>query len=348
MAETDTLPTAGQQQYEQLSVAMKFVFQQISLTDVALTASKKSKEFLVDVLESEYQGAKKDLIQQIQRMWWGIGTGELFKVNGDPAAGTTVNTDTPMVGKNPMDYIEEGGTLRFGATASTIGTVSTITDTDTFELTASVAAIADNDAVYHAVSATQSAKDNEMMGLKGIIDDGAFVSTLQTVDRTATGKFWWQAYVNDATASRSLTDTLLHTTFLEAKRKGDPKYALTSFDVYKSYGLLLTPDRRYTNADSPLKGGFVGLEFNDIPIVADYHAPFDEVYFIDPTAMTIEDLGDITFLNEDGSILDRSATTPAWNATIKYYANLAAKAPNKCSSLRDVTQQFMSPFGGIG
>ena len=62
MAETDTLPTAGQQQYEQLSVAMKFVFQQISLTDVALTASKKSKEFLVDVLESEYQGAKKDLI----------------------------------------------------------------------------------------------------------------------------------------------------------------------------------------------------------------------------------------------------------------------------------------------
>lgn len=128
---------------------------------------------------------------------------------------------------------------------------------------------------------------------------------------------------------------MLHTTFLEAKKKGDPKYALTSFDVYSAYGQLLTPDRRYTES-MKLKGGFTGVSFSNIPVVADYDCPVDELYFVDPSTLSVEDLAPMSFLNEDGAILDRSSTTPAWNATLRYYAQLAQKAPNKSSSLRDV------------
>ena len=124
---------------------------------------------------------------------------------------------------------------------------------------------------------------------------------------------WWKAYVDDAASQRSLTDALLHTTFLEAKKKGNPKYALASFDVYSAYGQLLSPDRRYTDK-MELNGGFTGISFNGLPIVPDYDAPYDEVYFIDPSTLSVEDLAPISFLNEDGSILDRSSTTPAWNA----------------------------------
>jgi len=334
MGETDSLPTAGFQQYLQGSVGMKYNFHQLSITDVALTASRRSKEFLVDVLESEYQGAKDDMKRQISRQFWGIGTGEICKVNGDPGAGTTLNLDTPMCGKNPTDYLEVNNVIRTGSTASTIATISGITDGDTVTLSAAVAAIADNDAVYIAQSATQSNKDQEIMGLKGLIDDGTNVDTLEGFARTT--YFWWQSYIDDSSSSRALTDSLMHTTFLEAMRKGEIGYILTSYDVYKAYGLLLTPDRRYTNSDNPLKGGFVGLVFNDKPIVADYDCPFDEMYFMDNSVLSVEDLADMSFLQEDGAILDRSSTTPAWNATLKYYANLAIKAPNKCSALRDV------------
>lgn len=334
MGESDTLPTAGYQRYVQGSIAMKYNFHQMQLTDVALEASRRSKEFLVDVLESEYQGCKDDMSRQITRQWYGIGTGQICLVNGDPGAGTTVNLDTPMCGKNPTDYIEISNYLRFGATATTCGTVDTITDGDTFELTAAVSAIADNDAVYIAVSTTQSNKDNEMMGLKGLIDDTSNLTTLQGLNRST--YIWWKSYVNSSTSQRSLTDTLMHTTFLEAKKKGEPKFALTSFDVYKAYGLLLTPDRRYTNADEPLKGGFIGLVFNGIPIIPDYDCPYDELYFIDPSSLSVEDLAPMSFLNEDGSILDRSSTSPLWNATLKYYANLATNACNKNAALRDV------------
>jgi len=66
--ETVTLPTAGNQQYQQASIPMKYIFHQIAVTDVALQASKRSSEFLVNVLESEYNGAKEDMQRQLSRM----------------------------------------------------------------------------------------------------------------------------------------------------------------------------------------------------------------------------------------------------------------------------------------
>lgn len=333
-SETLTLPTAGQQAYIQANIPMKFNFHQISLSDVVLQASKKSKEFLVNVLESEYNGAKNDMQRQLSRQGYGIGTGEIAKVDGDPGAGTTVDLDNPMVGKDPTDYIEIGNTLRFGATATTIGTVASITDGDTFELSAAVAAIADNDAMYIAQSTSQSNKDNELMGLKGLIDDSTNVTTLQGLSRST--YIWWKSYVNDSTTQRALTDALLHDVWINAQKKGNTKYVLTSWDVVSAYGQLLTPDRRYANADMQLNGGFKGVDFNGVPMVADYDCPYDEAFFIDPSTLSVEDLAPISFLNEDGNILDRSATTPAWNATLRYYSNLCIKAPNKNAALRDI------------
>lgn len=332
--ETVTLPTAGNQKYMQAEIPMKYNWHQVSLTDVALQHSKKSKEFLVDVLQSEYDGAKEDMKRQFSRQLYGIGTGELFKLNGNPdSAATELTVDSPMVGKDCTDYIEIGNILRFGATAANVGTVTSITGPTTFTIAANSLDLADNDIVYIAQSATQSNKDNEMMGLKGLIDDGTNVVTLQNISRATYP--WWKSYVNDAEAARPVSDALLHKSFLEAKKKGEPSFGLTSFDVFSSYGQQLTPDRRYTDK-MQLEGGFTGLMFNNLLIVPDYDCPFDELYFIDKSTLSIEDLGDISFLNEDGSILDRSATTPAWNATLRYYGNMAISAPNKNSALRDI------------
>lgn len=333
-SETLTLPTAGNQQYMQGSIPMKYNFHTVSITDVALQAAKKSKEFLVNLLEAEYNGAKEDMQRQLSRQGYGIGTGEIALVNGDPGTGTTLTLDTPMVGKNPMDYLEIGNTVRLGATAAQINTISVISS-GTVATTgeAIAAAVADNDKVYLAQSATQSNKDAEIMGLKGLIDDGTNVDLFEGITRST--NIWWQSYVDDASSQRSLTDALMQSTFLEAKKKGDPKYVLTSFDLYSAYGQLLSPDRRYTNS-MKLEGGFTGVEFNGIPFVADYDCPYDEMYFIDPSTLSCEDLAPMSFLDEDGAILDRSTTTPAWNGTLRYYANLANSACNKSSSLRDV------------
>ena len=339
-SETVTLPTAGNQKYQQGSIPMKYNFQTISITDVALQASQRSKEFLVNVLDSEYTGAKNDMQRQLSRQGYGDGSGVIARINGI-ASQPTFDLDTPMVGKNPTDYFEVGNAVMIDSDATTATsevytTITAITDGDTFTLGTGVV---DNDYVFLAhtngTTPTASNRGAEAIGLKGLIDDGTNVDVLEGITRSAA--IWWKSYVSSASTQRSLTDALLHTTYLEAKKKGDPRYALTSFDVYSAYGQLLSPDRRYTDK-MELNGGFTGLSFNNIPIVPDYDCPYDELYFIDPTTLSVEDLAPISFLNEDGTILMRSSTTPAWNATLRYYSNLAISAPNKNSALRDVNR----------
>jgi hypothetical protein len=339
-SETVTLPTAGNQQYMQASVSMKYNFHTLSITDVALKASGRSKEFLVNVLESEYQGAKDDMQRQLSRQGYGDGTGVICRVN-DASPDTTLTFDTPMVGKYPTDYFSIGNGIMFASdTSGTSAAYTTITAiTGNYDMTVTAGTgVADNDYCFIAhnngtTSPTVSNINAEIMGLKGLIDDGTNVATFETIARGT--YIWWKSYVDDNSTQRSLTDALLHSTFLEAKKKGDPKYALTSFDVYSAYGQLLTPDRRYSDT-MKLNGGFTGVSFNGIPVIADFDCPYDELYFVDPSTLSVEDLAPMSFLDEDGSILDRSSTQAIWQATLRYYANLANSAPNKSSALRDV------------
>jgi len=338
-SETLTLPTAGNQQYLQANVTMKYNFHQLSITDVAIKASQRSKEFLVNVLESEYNGAKNDMQRQLSRQGYGDGTGIICRVN-DGAVDTTLTFDTPMVGKYPSDYFSIGNAVCFAS--DTAGTTSAAYDTITaitgnYDMTvADDTGIADDDYVFIAHTAAAPDTSNaakEMMGLKGLIDDATNVATFEGLARGT--YIWWKSYVSSNSTQRSLTDALMHDAFLEAKKKGEPKYALTHFDVYSAYGQFLSPDRRYTE-DMKLKGGFTGVSFNNLPVVADYDCPYDELYFVDPSTLSVEDLAPMSFLDEDGSILDRSSTQPIWSATLRYYANLASSAPNKSSALRDV------------
>lgn len=250
--------------------------------------------------------------------------------------------DTPFAGKYPADYFDVGNGVMFSsavnsATSAAYTEITAITGN--YDMTVNDATgISDNDYVFLAhdngtATPTVSNINAEIMGLAGLIDDSTNVTTLQGISRST--YIWWKSYVDSSPTQRSLTDALMHTTFLEAKKKGNPKYALTHFDVYSAYGQLLSPDRRYSTTMT-LKGGFTGVGFNDIPIVADYDCPYDEMYFIDPLVLSVEDLAPMSFLDEDGSKLDRSSTQPIWNATLRYYSNLCIKAPTQCAALRDV------------
>jgi hypothetical protein len=66
-SETLTLPTAGSQGYVQATIPMKKNFHTIGFTDYVLQLSKVSKQYLVDVMQSEYNGAKEDMARQLSR-----------------------------------------------------------------------------------------------------------------------------------------------------------------------------------------------------------------------------------------------------------------------------------------
>lgn len=133
-------------------------FHQGALTDVVLQASKRSKEFLVDVLDAEYTGAKNDMQRQITRQSYGVGTGVIGQVN-DAIPDATLTLDNPMVGKYPTDYLEygsgaNGGPVMFSsaadaATSAAYTVITAITGNNDITVNAATG-IADNDYVYLA------------------------------------------------------------------------------------------------------------------------------------------------------------------------------------------------------
>ena len=251
-----------------------------------------------------------------------------------------------MVGKNPTDYFEAGAAgvgspvlFDSSATSSTSDAftrVTAITDGDTFTV-ASGTGVADNDYVflahYNGSTSTVSNRGNEVMGLRGLIDDSTYITTLQGLSRSS--YIWWKSSVDSASSNRSLTETIMFDSMLEAMKKGTPKIILTSHDLFGAYGRLLSADRRYTDT-MELKGGFKGVSFNTLALVPDYDCPYTDMFFIDPTTLSVEEMNPMAFLDSDGAILSRSATTPSYQATLRYYANLAISAPNKNSVCRNL------------
>lgn len=341
-----TLPTAGQQGYLEAVIPMQLNFHQIGISDYALQAGKNNKEYLVDLLQSEYDGAKADMQRQLSRQGYGDGSGVICRINGIGDA-PVFDLDTPMVGKNPANYLE-GGALGVGtpvmldsdkttATSEAYTYVKAIADGNTITLN-SQTGVVDNDYLFLAHyngtdTPTVSNRGKEIMGLKGLIDDGTNVTTFQGLSRST--YIFWKSYVNSAVSNRSLTEELMFDTMLEASKKGDPKIILTSFDLYAAYGRMLAADRRYTDTMT-LNGGFTGVNYNGLALVKDFDCPYTEMNFIDPSSLSIEEMKPVSFIDEDGAILSRSATTPSYQATLRYYANLANSAPNKSSVLRNL------------
>jgi len=346
-----TLPTAGAQGRIQANVEIKKNYQTISISDAVIQASQKGEEFLLDMLDGEYKGAREDMARQLSRQGYGYGNGVIAQVNGAVSSDTTVVVDNLVLGTSIADYIEVGNAIAFttnnlygSASDPTPGTtvfaiVDSIIDANTFKTTSAISTADDTYLVLaHSKGSTTPDTSNfgmEVMGLKGLIDDGSILGADNKFQGIKPEDYmFWNSYVNDnGTTLRDVTDALLQTTFTHVDKIGSPKFAITSPTVFNTYGNTLSADRRYTDTMT-LKGGFTGVKFNNILLVTDYDCADNDLYMIDPTTISVEDLGPIAFINKDGKILDRDGTK--FGATLTYYANLAISARNKNGLLTDV------------
>ena len=345
-SDTLTLPTAGAQGRIQAGIDIKKNYHTVSISDAVIQASKKGEEFLLDMLDGEYKGAREDMQRQLSRQGYGYGMGVIAQVNGSVSSSTTVVVDNLVLGTSIADYLDEDNAIAFttnnsGAAGTTeYAIVESITDANTFETKSAVTTADDTYLVLaHSKGLTTDPDTTnygmEVMGLKGLIDDGSTIEgVFEGIDQSA--YLWWNSNVNDnSEVLRNVTDVLLQTSYTAVDKIGDPKFALTSPTVFNTYGQTLSADRRYTDT-MELKGGFTGVKFNNIGIVKDYDCADNDLYFIDPKTISVEDLGPIAFLNADGKVLDRDGTSPVFGATLTYYSNLAIKNRNKNGLLTDI------------
>jgi hypothetical protein len=182
------------------------------------------------------------------------------------------------------------------------------------------------------------------MGIRGIIsasDPPLLSGGLHGIP--VSGNNFWRAQVfSNSGTLRPLTTLLMRrvmsTIFSNSPyRDRDVKLILCSPEVADEYYNVVVTDRRQVNTLN-LDGGFKGLDFSGVPVVADPDCRKNTMYFIIPDTMKFYELGSkgLDWIDNDGDTLHRREDKDMFTATLRYYGNLGTDARNGNGVLNDI------------
>jgi len=316
-ADGATLVAADYQRYTQSTISRQQTYGRVRVTGPTIAASKGSGA-VVAALTGEVERITDDLAHDMNRQFFGSGTGVLTTVTTGTASATQTVGDT--------SHLYAGRVLYFG-TAATTGTVSTVDSATQITLTASVTTTT-GESIYHSGAQTAN---TEMMGLEGIVDDSTNLATLQGVARAT--NTWWNAnrVDNSGSGNVDLTLDLMQQSLTAAEEEGGMvSLILCRHAIRDAYREIVVSDKRFVNTMT-LDGGFMALEYNGIPVVPDRQAPANTMYFIDERHIKLYVLKDVSF-----SEMVPVTNVDAIESVVSFYGNLGADNCNRHCVLKEV------------
>lgn len=340
-AESGTLPTASNVSYDVTKPAIKYNYAKISLTGPSMSASRSNKFAFVRALNAEVVGATEGMLNDVNRQCFGDGSGIITRC-ATTSSSTTVNVDSTEdleIGMVVDILVASSGATITNGSAATILTIPSAT-------TFTVASAVTTDTT-HCVYVAGS-RNNVMMGLKGIVSDQnpgdietSGVGNLQEV--AVSGNPWWTASELDASGvNRALTLELMHDTVIDLDKSSGLGHELdciiTTHELWKKYGLLLTPDRRYGGDPDVFEGGWKYLTFDGLKIFFDRQCQDNRMYFLNLDHLILFEERPVGWADFDNSLLKWDGSTDTWVAFLAYYATIGTDRRNAHAVLKDLTQ----------
>lgn len=335
------LPTAGNQSYANPYGTVKYTRGRIQVSGPTIAASRDDKGAMVRALEAEMKGVTADLKKEVNYQFFNDGTAVRALINGDPGTEVTLTLDNPgtrwLVEGMLIDIVDPStGTATTSGTSLTLSTISSSTAA---KLSAAANAdVADNDAITRAGATDGAGTSYEMMGLKGIIDDGTYVNTLHNISRSSYPYWNCSTSTTDSNGGtlRDMTLPLIQSQITAVEANGGKTNLIISDHAMRdAYAALVVADKRFVNT-MKLDGGFMALEYNGIPWVADAQCSPNTVYFVDTDHLEIMQMSGWDWMDKDGAILSRVSGSDAYEAVLYWYADLTTDRPRAHSFLRDV------------
>lgn len=337
-AEGGTLPTAGNQQYKECIVPMRYIYGRIKITGPSIKAARSNEGAFLRAVDSEMRGLEKDMKASLNRQFYGDGTGILATcASAASATAVTVDSVTKLrVGMPVSILVTASGATTAGVVSDVISAINSTTKVIT--LATGVATYASIDNTYSVYAG--GSRNSEMMGLSGIV---SATSTLQLLD-VATYPWWVATILDNSATNRPISDNLIQTAIdtLEANSSGMTSAIYTSFGVRRAYTALLTATKQLVNTQK-LQGGYEAISYmggshGTIPIIADKDAPANKMFFLDESELQLYRLSDFDWMDEDGAILSRVSGEDAYEAVLCVYQELGSSIRNANARLDDITE----------
>lgn len=329
--ENEALPTAGQQKTAAARVGLKYLYGSVQLTGQTISLADSNFQAFASALDEEMMGLKRDLAKDMNRQFYGSATGVMATEVSDTANTVTVDT---------VQYFEIGMMIDLYAADLTtvqasnrqITAINTATKTITYNGADASATTAAGTVVVRTGNISR-----EINGLGSIIKP---TGVLFNID-PAVEPVWKAVSNNNAGTPRALTETLMIQTVDSVRTNGgQTTVGLTSLGVRRAYYNLLKTDRRFVNTKE-FDGGFSGLGFvtdnGEIPIVVDIDAPEGAIQFVNEKSIKLYQESDWSWMNRDGSNLQRVIGFDAYQGTMYKYCEIGTHRRNTHAVLSDIT-----------
>ena len=345
----EALPTPQNQVYVECSIPYRYLYATIRVTHPTIASTRNDEGAWIRVISAEMDGISRDMKNDFNRQLHGDGTGKLGKLEETLSSATAITMKTGHRVKANM--VIDGWTAVDGGTGGdadtksiSAATVSSVSG-NTVNLSAS-ASLADNGIITRAGVTDASGETpiyHEMMGILGIADDGTYASSLQGISRSSYPEWKSQVFSNSGTA-REITEADLDDSLLqiEEQAEGDISIGLTSRVQFRKIANLMVPDRRYSDS-MELNGGFKAINWAGTPIAWDRDMQIDDngndwLAWLDESQLSLYEMADWNWDDEDGDILHRNQGFATYDATLYKYCNLGTMDAGNHGAIRDLSR----------
>lgn len=330
-----SLPTANENKIAKATITSKKLYAKTSIDRESMKASRSDEGAFVRFTKFPVQIATKSFNRNVERMFTrgdATGSGALITGNASNSVVTGAGTacspylvDFDVASTYfpaSFEQIEEGDILNVNSETTELEVVAvsvteangyatgTISLVGTSTRLAALAACCGTAFGASDILYMQKSKDNETLGLQGVLSATSSSLYGVTVGRR------WQATQKDA-ASASLSTDLMNEVIMNMKRKcGEcPNMILTSYHQYTKLLNLLEDHKRYPlPAKGKLKGviSFQTIVYaspdGDIPVVMSRFMDSDKIYFLNEKHISLHlRPGGFEWFDEDGTVFLRES-----------------------------------------
>lgn len=331
-----SLPTANYANYQAAIITAKKVYARAQIEREAIKASMNNEGAFVQGTKETIQKSVESYMRNSSRILFNDGTGALGAGDGATnvtGAGTTGSPYIVVISlaswkeanfeeKDFVNYDTEITNLEISEVVPATRTVKLVgTSAGLAALVAGPGPVPTNKFLH-----MQGSKDNDPMGIKGVLD-----ATTGSLYSVAVARRW-QAGSRIAAGGSGLSTDLMNQAMLEVQKSSGkvPNLIVTSFTQYRKLLNILEDQKQYVidprAADLKGKVSFKGVEFMSsqgaVGVFPERFVEDDRMYFLNDNYIETNHRPDFGWFEDDGTVFLRMADSDAYEARYGgYYEN---------------------------
>lgn len=335
-AELAALPTADRQRYTQVYDDLAFVYHTIKVSGQAKALTRNDAGSFVRALESELDGAERDMKNDLARQVFGqsisiggtVYSGVIAASSGNSGAVVTLTqgaaTSTALTASEMrVFFVGESVSIINGSTGAVRGTasitaVTPATPSITLDQTIAVTA---GDYIVRAGNL-----GNEINGLRFLVNTTSVYAGIDPASTPA-----WAA-VSVGGSTTPISEVLFNQAEEKVETDGNgetPNLYIVEHSQRRKLAQQLQAQKRYDGMSTTLTAGWKGLQVANGTLVADRFCPVNDGFGITTKDMSRFVGLDFTWDDDDGKVLFKALDgSDAVEARYKAYFNLEAPVRN--------------------